>query len=140
MYFCIPLRFPIKKQIHYEQWQLNDEKKLKIFINYTTSAEIGIKKLQSLLPSFKIHSYIKNVQLKQFRDIRESLNINEFLLQIDFSENYRTMFQDEIQAAHWNHEQVTLFTACAWFEGGIKKSVVVVSDDLTHDKVAVWVY
>ena len=33
------------------------------------------------------------------------------LLQVDFSENASLLMQNEIQSAHWNHSQATLFTA-----------------------------
>ncbi len=31
-------------------------------------------------------------------------------MQEDFDENYAIILQDEIQSAHWNHNQVTIFT------------------------------
>lgn len=36
-------------------------------------------------------------------------------LQVDFAENYATVIQDEIQAAHWAHTQITIFTAVATY-------------------------
>lgn len=39
---------------------------------------------------------------------------NEIVIQIDFAENYSTVFQDEIQSAHWSHGHVTIFTCCTW--------------------------
>ncbi len=36
------------------------------------------------------------------------------VLQVDFSENATIMSQNEIQSAHWNYNQATLFTAHAW--------------------------
>ena len=35
------------------------------------------------------------------------------VVQVDFAENYAIIHQDEIQSAHWNHNQVTIFTVCA---------------------------
>ena len=39
------------------------------------------------------------------------------LLQVDFSENASLLMQNEIQSAHWNHSQATLFTAHVWING-----------------------
>ncbi|CAF4451738.1 unnamed protein product, partial [Rotaria magnacalcarata] len=61
-------------------------------------------------------------------------------LQVDFSENYRTTYQDEIQNAFFNYNQVGLFTAVAWF--GHDSDVVsyaLVSDDVSHDKYSIHV-
>jgi hypothetical protein len=55
------------------------------------------------------------------------------LLQVDFSENYTCMFQDEIQSAHWKQDQVSLFTAALWFDGKLHPTVIAF-DDLNHGK------
>jgi hypothetical protein len=57
------------------------------------------------------------------------------VLQIDFSENASIIQQDEIQTAHWSHEQVTIFTAVVWCNDR-KWSYAIVSDYLEHDKLA----
>ncbi|KAL2102344.1 hypothetical protein ACEWY4_001512 [Coilia grayii] len=41
--------------------------------------------------------------------------------------------KDEIQSAHWNQSQITIFTAVAWIKKEVQ-SYVVVSDELQHDK------
>jgi hypothetical protein len=43
------------------------------------------------------------------------------------------MFQDEIQSAHWDQSQVSLFTSALWYDGKIHP-LVLVSDELTHSK------
>ena len=58
------------------------------------------------------------------------------VLQVDFAENYTAAYQDEIQSAHWNQKQVTIFTSVAWSDAD-PLSYVVVSDSLDHDKKAV---
>lgn len=98
-----------------------------------------ISKLKEQAPAFKKHSNIKNVQSKFFKDKKDSIGSNECILQIDFAENYALISQDEIQSAHWRHSQVTIFTACAWLDGKLK-SFAIVSDELCHDKYAVWTF
>ena len=58
---------------------------------------------------------------------------------MDFAENYTCTAQDEIQSAHWNQNQVTLFTTVTWVKGKVV-SKVVVSDCMQHTKTAVVVF
>lgn len=58
------------------------------------------------------------------------------MIQVDFSENYQTAYQDEVQSAHFTYKQVTIFTCCVWVAGD-HKSYCVISDYLQHDKYAV---
>jgi hypothetical protein len=71
---------------------------------------------------------------------------HKYVLQIDFSENFTLFCQDEIQAAHWNNVQCTLYTAVAWYPSTElhlpknKKCWVIVSNYMEHDKYAVNVF
>ena len=58
---------------------------------------------------------------------------------MDFAENYTCTAQDQIQSAHWNQNQVTLFTTVTWVKGKVV-SKVVVSDFMQHTKTAVIVF
>lgn len=99
-----------------------------------------IQDLKSTLPIFLQHVFVKRKQSQEFKTKRDGLNSEQLILQIDFAENFSCKEQNEIQAAHWNHGQVTIFTAVSWFlEDGEKKtkSYAIVSDYLEHDKYAV---
>jgi hypothetical protein len=54
------------------------------------------------------------------------------------------VMQNEVQSAHWGHDQATLFTAHAWIitsanrEDSIHESIVIISDCLEHTKFAVY--
>ena len=61
------------------------------------------------------------------------------MMQIDFSEYYTCMYQDEIQSAHWKEDQLSLFTAAIWFDGKLH-SKVIASDNLDHGKDTVVAY
>ena len=61
---------------------------------------------------------------------------------MDFAENYACQYQDEVQSAHWNHNQVTIhpissYYACSSCDGVVNESLVFISNDLTHDYHAV---
>jgi len=72
-----------------------------------------------------------------FKTSKEDIQLGHAILLVDFAENYAAISQDEVQSAHWNHKQVTVFTAVAWLKIGCQ-SYAVVSDDLDLDKYAVW--
>lgn len=63
----------------------------------------------------------------------------EGMLQIDFSENFVCEGQDEVQSAHWNQKQLTLFTT-AFYHNDQFQSKVFVSDNLSHTKETIIPY
>ena len=54
-------------------------------------------------------------------------------MQVDFAENYTCLWQDEVQSAHWNKRQVTIFSSVLWSASGAKSNAII-SDDLSHTK------
>ena len=83
------------------------------------------------------HTFLKRKQANSFEEKRRAVNGHNIVVQVDFAENYMAIDQDEIQSAHWNHSQVTLFTVCTWIDSDTTESSVIVSDDMIHDKLAV---
>lgn len=61
------------------------------------------------------------------------------LLQIDFAENFVCQAKNEIQNAHWNQQQLTLFTSALYFNGDFQ-SKVFVSDFPSHTKESIVPY
>ena len=55
------------------------------------------------------------------------------MAQIDFSENFSSIYQDEVSSAHWKTNSVTLYTVMIWIREH-KISTVLVSDSSIHDK------
>ena len=95
-----------------------------------------------MAPKFMQHSYIKRQQAKKYEEDKElasTISSTVAVLQMDFAENYTCTAQDEIQSAHWNQNQVTLFTTVTWAKGKVI-SRVVVSDYMHHTKTAVVVF
>lgn len=85
--------------------------------------------------AYKTHCYVKRVQEKYFKS---KIDPNTVILQVDFSENFSIINQDEIKAAHWSHDQVTIFTAVAWLPQGTR-SFVIVCHDMLHGKCRFYV-
>lgn len=97
------------------------------------------EKLKSLLP----HSFIAKEQATFVRTLKESLGNDEFLVVCDFAENYSFVVQDAVPGFHWNNSQATIYPVVIYFKsGGVvdHRSLVIISDCLTHDSVSVYVY
>ena len=90
----------------------------------------------------KTHLFISKQQSSYFQFLRESLSEGEFLISPDFSENYAFIAQDAAQSFHYNNNQCSLATIVIYYKGSESniehKSMVVFSDSLIHDVVAVY--
>lgn len=100
--------------------------------------------LAALSSQFLRHHFVKREQSDTFNkyDLQRASNSqigHEGLLQIDFAENFVCESQDEVQSAHWNQRQLTLFTTALYYNGEIK-SKVFVSDCLIHTKDTILPY
>ena len=62
------------------------------------------------------------MQAAHFAKLIAESNGSSVVVQVDFSENATLVQQNEIQYAHCTHKQVTIFTAPAWINQGIKES------------------
>ena len=94
-------------------------------------------------PQFLEHCYVKRHQAGMYKKQREAAETSwseeAALLQVDFSENCTCRYQDEIQSAHWQQSQVSLFTAAIWYAGKLHPTVIV-SDNTIHAKETVVAY
>ncbi len=125
----------------YQQWRSVDNRAEKVDISGT--AEECFLELQGQVRPFLLHTYTKRNQSASFKSLVTKCNGKSVVLQVDFSENATIASQREIQSAHWNHGQATLFTAHAWISNDVESqscSMVIVSDDLNHTKHSVYVY
>lgn len=100
--------------------------------------------IAALSPQFLRHSFIKTAQSNTFNsfDIPRASNSqygDEGTLQVDFAENFVCEAQDEVQSAHWNQRQLSLFTTALHFNE-LFQSKVFVSDSLVHTKETIIPY
>jgi len=101
--------------------------------------ESALASARDQLPQFIWHQFIKRRQASAYESQKQSaqtLDSSTCLLQMDFAENYTVSFQDEIQSAHWQQRQVSLYTVMVWHRETVI-SKVIVSDCRDHDKKAV---
>lgn len=98
----------------------------------------------NLSPQFLKHSFVKREQSDMFNKV-DRLRVKsddypqESVVQIDFAENYVCEAQDEVQSAHWNQRQLTLFTS-ATFHQSNTHSKIFVSNNLSHTKETIVPY
>jgi hypothetical protein len=110
------------------------------------SAEELIIDLMDQLTPWAYHTFVAKWQYDQFRLLKENLPANTLLTVVDFSENYRCSYQDEISAAYYMYSQVTLHPVQCYYHSSddtdeiVQEAVVYLSDDLVHDHTAVSVF
>lgn len=135
----LPLLFDYDKKIYWKKWEKNYENGRVHEIELKSSAAKAIEELQAQLPKFKMHFYVNNVQSEHFKNVKETIYQDAAIIQIDFAENFSIFTQDEVQAAHFSYEQVTVFTCCIWMENKTQ-SIAIISNDLSHDKYSVFTF
>ncbi|CAF1680576.1 unnamed protein product [Rotaria sp. Silwood1] len=98
-----------------------------------------MKQLQQKTPQYLCHVFIKRKQSNYFEDIKETVNDDTVVCQVDYAENFTLQNQDQIQSAHWSKKQVSIFTAYAWMggSGGQGYSFGLVSNQKKHNKYTV---
>ncbi|XP_041372135.1 uncharacterized protein LOC121385498 [Gigantopelta aegis] len=91
------------------------------------------------------HLFRADWQHRQFESMRKTTPFPRTTVSmvLDFAENFTCSNQDEVQAAHWYHEQVTVhpivtYYVCPFCEETISESLVFISDDRHHDFNAVF--
>ena len=89
-------------------WQINT---WNIFVPPEEFAEIFCEKLELLRP----HSFIAREQAAFYTKSKTSLQPEEILLTVDFSENYSFILQDAAQGLHRNNSQAALHPFVAYY-------------------------
>ena len=97
------------------------------------SANLLYPSFTDMIPSFLPHHYTKRCQSEHHNDLKERAlkEKRTAMLQVDFPENFSTLWQDKIQSG--TKKQVTILTAAYWNNKELS-SAVVVSDNLNHKK------
>lgn len=126
--------------ITYKRWISTPRTNLETTIkNASEFVDDFCEKVKILLP----HSFIAKQQGNFMKVTKESLQDGEFLVLCDFAENYAFVVLNAAPGFHWNNNQATIYPVVVYFEHNGEmnhKSLVVISDCLTHDSIAVYVY
>ena len=94
---------------------------------------------QEMLKRFCKHIFNIRNQYHYYRMMRNTLETDECLIHVDFSENYVCRFANEIQSAHFgaSHQQATLHTGCLYIAERVLPFCSI-SDSRQHDPSAIW--
>ena len=92
--------------------------------------------------SFPEHIFTANWQAGQLKCIKENLQVGIVIMVLDFGENFKTLFQDEIKSAHFAKAQITIHPIIVYYLDQVTRvlqseSLVMLSEDLQHDHHAV---
>ena len=127
------------EKINYLQWASSDKDVKK---SVTVEASDFPETLIETLKEYRTHKFLHQKFTEFYNKKKEELLPNECIIQMDYSENYKVVNQEEIQSAYYFDTQVSLLGAHVLFcqEDGLRKekSFVVLSDITKHDTSTVY--
>ena len=127
-------------EVSYRKWTKDGIIKKELI---QTDAAEAKQDLYTQMETFARHVYNVKRQHTELKCLKENIADNHVIIQEDFAENYTLRQQNEIMAAHWAPQQVTIFTAVVYYkENNELKSVsyCIISDELDHNKHSVFVF
>lgn len=132
----------------HEEWksstrQINPDKTIKIVLKEkvsSTKQELSNLMMDKFI-AYKAHVCKIRHQFTELDLLKKSLQPNECLINIDFSENYLCKMNEEIQSCHFggSKRQISLHTVVLYTKDEIK-SYCTVSEDTDHKADAVWAH
>lgn len=100
-----------------------------------------LKKLKDDLKTLFNHE--KNIvhQYQSMKSLKESLTEKDAVVHMDFSENYSTKYNEEIQSFHFggSRMQISLHTVVVYLQNSTR-SYCTVSTNLSHNVYAIWAH
>ena len=117
--------------VEYYEWAKVDGKVKKVI--QLVDVEQAIELFNEKVKILKAHIFVKKTKNTQYNRLKENLKTNEFIIHVDYSENYKNKEQDEIQSAYFGHNSFSIFTACCYTRGIDGKNFTKIS--LSHQKL-----
>jgi hypothetical protein len=129
--------------ISFKVWMTDPDTHFWVRMVQTLTISDAIDRFQEKLPQFVRHYVTKRHQAEAYRahlsHVQSAEGKSFFMIHFDYAENYKCATQDQIQAAYYSQKQVSLFTVVV-SSGTFKKSLVLVSDNLSHGKESTMKY
>ena len=84
------------------------------------------------------HICVKRTQNTHYNRLKGNIKTNEFIIHVDYSENYKDKEQDEIQSGCFGHNSFSIFTACCYTRGidGTLLNENFTSEATDHSRIA----
>ena len=137
-----------RKRFMVKQWENKKDKigksdKYKTFMHWSHprfTYKGLIEYYIQLLENMGRHSFFASWNYHHYLQCKKNLELGELLSVLDYSQNYLCIHQNEVQALHWSHAQVTMHPFALSYRCPVEgccelvlHEVVVISDDLKHD-------
>lgn len=124
--------------VEYGHWTSTDRATL---LKVTKKTQDFVEELCERFTELKTHSFVAKAQAAYLNYRKEHFKRDEVIVMFDYSENYKYVAQNALQAFHFNNEQCTVFPVIYFYkENGLLKSqsCVISSDSLRHDTASVF--
>ena len=137
-----------RKRFMVKRWE-NKKEKLGKSENYKTymhwshpkfTYKTLIEHYVELLEKMASHSFFASWNYHHYIQCKKNIEEGEIVVVLDYTQNYLCIHQNEVQALHWSHAQVTLHPYAISYRCPIDgcnevvlHEIVAISDDLKHD-------
>ena len=84
---------------------------------------------------FKAQMIVKRTKNTHYNQLKENLKRDEFIIHVDYSENYKDKEQDKIQSSYFRHNSLSIFMACCYprrIDGTLLNENFTVTSETTH--------
>ena len=78
-------------------------------------------------------------KFKEIRCISNSLTMEEILIHLDCSENYKAKHQNEIQGTYFSNKSFSLFIACTYYQNG-RLPITITTEESDKSRVTSLLY
>ena len=123
--------------VEYYEWTKVDGKVKKVV--QSVDVEEAIELFNKQIKILKAHIFVKRTHTHYNRP-KENLKTNEFIVHVDYSENYKDKEQDEIQSAYFGHNSFSIFTVRCYTRGIdgtlLNENFTVTSGATDHSRIA----
>jgi hypothetical protein len=106
-----------------------------------TVSQLKQKVCEAVRNDLARHVFIIRHQFRVYKHLKQTIDVNEAIIHVDFSENYVCKNASEIQSAHFgaSSKQATLHTGVIYMTHK-HQSFTSISDSLRHDPAAIWAH
>ena len=127
------------ENVNFIQWDFKNGRQRE---SHDMTPKDFVDKLLDDMGLLKSHNYMTTKQFDTMDDLKHSLSKNEVTIWMDYAENFQPPTQREVQTAHFkNNAQISILGAYIYYNRGNgieEQSIVVLSDDTTHNTSAVF--
>ena len=99
----------------------------------TLSTEVALTLWNSKVQRLKEHIFNKRQKQSKISYLKANIKVNEVLIHLDYSENYKSQDQNEIQSAYFGHPSFSLFTACPYYRCSETKEIKTMPTTITSE-------